>query len=142
MSWTVLRAVCRRPLFRLSPRIDVFRTSSLTHQSHRSDILPADLRISKLFEKNLPIAAADWTKIRQNFLKSPTINTSNVDQVIVDFCERNGNALDNAMSYVEFLSANDIPVDQRLRLKVIQLYIKMISDGPVAEEMQAKIIAL
>lgn len=142
MSWTVLRAICRRPTFRLSPRIDIFRTSSSTYQSHRGDVYPADLRISKLFEENIPINTADWTKIRQNFLKSPTVNTSNVDRVIVDFCGRNGNALDNAMSYVEFLSAHDIPVDQRLQLKVIQLYIKMISEGPVSEEMQAKTIAL
>lgn len=85
---------------------------------------------------------ADWCGIRQDILNQPTIATSNVDHMIVDLCERNGNALENAVSYVEFLHANSIPVREKLELKVIQLYTKTITEGPISAELEAKMIKM
>lgn len=142
MSWAIIRAIQSTPLFRLCTRYDVLHMSLATQKLPISGNLPANLRISKLFEGNAPITNTDWRKIRENFLKSPTIKASNVDQVIVDFCERNGNAFSNAVSFVEFLRANNIPIDERLQLRVIQSYIKTICEGPVSAELQAKAIEL
>lgn len=139
MSWTILRTIRSGPLFRLCARNDVLRFHS---SQHHGTHLPSDLRISKLFESNAPITQTEWSRIRENFLKSPTVKVTNVDQLIVDFCERNGNAFDNAMSFIDFLCANEIPIEQRLQLKVIQLYVKTICEGPVPAELQAKVIEM
>lgn len=142
MNWIIIRTIQSRPLFRLCTRNNILCMSSTTHGSRGGVNLSSDLRVSKLFEKNVPITGADWNNIRLNFLKSPTINASNVDELIMDFCERNRNALDNALSYVEFLHDNNGSATERLQLKVIQLYMKLICEGPVSEEIQAKTIQL
>lgn len=140
MSWAVIQAIRSRPFFRLYARIDGLRAFS-SAQNGSGDLSASPL-ISKLFETNLPITKAGWCGIRQSFLKQPTIDTSNVDHVIVDLCERNGNALGNAVSYVEFLRANSIPVRQELELKVIELYMKTITEGPIPFDLEAKIIGM
>lgn len=141
MSWALFRAIRSRPLIRLCTRNDVLRTSA-TSSRKSNDVKVGDIRVSKLFEKQEPITEADWTKIREMFLKSPTVGRSNVDQLVVDFCDRNRNAFDNAMSYIDFLRANNVPISQYLQLKVIQVYTKTSKEGPLSEELEAKVIEL
>lgn len=140
MSWTIIRAIRGTPLIRLCPRVHFLRRKSTSGQSQVADNFPADLRISTLFERNVPIRGTDWNNIRENFLKSATINAKNVDQLIVDCCERHQHSFDNAVSFMEFLRTNDIVIDERLQLKLLQLYTKAIADGPIPSELTAKAI--
>lgn len=142
MSWAVIQAIRNRPLLRLYTRIDALRAYASASTTPGSRHSSANPRISKLFETDLPITETEWCGFRQNLLSQPTIETSNVDHMIVDLCERNGNALENAVSYVKFLRANSIPVRQKLELKVIQLYIKTIIEGPISLELEANIIEM
>lgn len=141
MSWAIFRAIRSRPLTRLCTRSDVLRTSSFSGRKSK-EVKLGDVRVSRLFDKQEPITEADWTKIREMFLRSPTVRTSNVDQLVVDFCERNRNAFDNAVSYIDFLRASNIHPSQHLLLKVIQVYTKACMEGPLSEELEAKTIEL
>lgn len=134
MSWTLFRTLRCRPIVRLvttSPRIDFVHRTSTTNVGSN---FPSNLRISKLFERKHPLTDGDWCEIRENLLKSPTVKASNIDQLIVDFC-----AFDNAVSYMEFLKANDMPVTRRLQLKLIQLYAKAET---IPEESHDKFVEL
>lgn len=142
MNCGAIQAIRFRPMLRLYNRINASRACSSAQTTPGSRDLSKNTKISKLFETNLPMTQADWCGIRQNILNQPTIANSNVDHMIVDLCERNGNALENAVSYVEFLHANSIPVRQKLDLKLIQLYIKTIIEGPISAELEAKVIKM
>jgi ribonuclease P protein 3 len=65
-----------------------------------------------------------WDSVRSNLIKSEvTVNQTNVDAIIISKCF-NGSHLKVALSYIDFLKANKLKINDAVIGKLIRLYYK------------------
>lgn len=121
----------------LYKRLNNFSTRNVTNS-----IISPSVRISKLFENDGPIKISEWNNIRMSFLQTENSTENNVDHLILDFCERNNQAIDNALSYVDFLKVNQIYTNVQLQSKVIKLCCQKLKSESILPSQETKIIKL
>lgn len=88
------------------------------------------------------ISESKWTNIRDSLINLNTCDTKNVDNFVIDFCKNNNFALENCISYIEFLYANGIPVKLNVKMKVIGLFRQYVYNETPNEILSDQIAGL
>lgn len=96
---------------------------------------------AEIFGRGL-INETKWSNIRDTLINLNNCKTKNIDNFIIDFCKNNDFALENSISYIEFLYTNKIPVKLNVQMKVIGLFRQYVYNQTPNEMVSDQIAGL